>query len=472
MQNINWHEEVLKCKPDLIAKTQEFLRIESVLDPATATASRPFGDGIEKALTYMLSKGKEDNFSVKNIDHYVGYVEFGKGQESIGVLCHLDVVPAGDGWTTPAFAADIREGRIYARGAIDNKGPMMAIYFAMKIVKDLDLALSKRVRLILGTDEESDWRCVSHYFANEEMPTVGFAPDADFPIIYAEKGIADIKVSFANEKKGFTDESSLVLLEFEAGERLNMVPEGAVAEIKGEIERLEEVEKQFQEFIVQNGEGSIVRKKDVLTLKFKGESAHGSTPERGINAGLLLALFINSLHLQKDAKIFFEFINLHLVNDLHGKNLGIYQEDNISGPLTVNVGILKFNGQQGHLGLNLRYPVTAKGEELIKNLSTTLTQQNNWSLEIINHMEPSYVEKNHPLIKTLKTVYERQTGEKAELLSIGGGTYARSLDVGVAFGPLFPKREDVAHRKDEYIEIDDLLKATAIYAEAIYELAK
>ncbi len=231
MSAINWTEEVAKRKDDLIRDTQQFLQIKSVWEEESAKEGAPFGEGVEKALSFMLHKGELEGFSSKNLEGYAGHLEMGQGEELVGILCHVDVVPEGDGWTTPAYSADIREGKIFARGAIDDKGPTMATYYAMKIVKELGLPLSKRVRMILGTDEESNWKCVDHYFKNEEMPTIGFAPDADFPIINAEKGISDIQVvqNGSEEKKGVYE-----LVSFESGRRLNMVPDFAKAVITGE----------------------------------------------------------------------------------------------------------------------------------------------------------------------------------------------------------------------------------------------
>ncbi|WP_332633839.1 dipeptidase PepV [Halalkalibacter flavus] len=469
MVEINWLFEVEKRKEKIIKETQDFLRISSVLDESTSTEDAPFGAGIARALTYLLQKGEQNDFFVKNVDGFAGIIEYGKGNESVGILCHLDVVPARKGWTSPPFSADIRSGRIYARGAIDNKGPTMAAFFALSIVKELNLELHKRVRMILGTDEESNWRCVEHYFKHEEMPTIGFAPDADFPIIHAEKGITD--VSFLWEVKKDEEVGTLILSMFEAGERFNMVPELARATIIGERSLLKELEKNFQKHLLEHGHtGKVDNTGEELHLRYDGVSAHGSTPENGLNAGTYLASFLAKANFQQAANDYLEFIVKHC--DFDGEGLQIAVSDEVSGPLTMNAGLFHFQANgESKVGLNIRYPVTASGEECLNKLKE-VAKRENAKLIIQDHMGPNYVKEDHPLIETLQRVYERQTGEHAKLLAIGGGTYARSLKTGVAFGPMFPGREDVAHKKDEYIEIDDLLRMTAIYAEAIYELAK
>ncbi|PRT24914.1 dipeptidase PepV [Bacillus wiedmannii] len=468
MSAINWTEEVAKRKDDLIRDTQQFLQIKSVWEEESAKEGAPFGEGVEKALSFMLHKGETEGFASKNLEGYAGHLEMGQGEELVGILCHVDVVPEGDGWTTPAYSADIRDGKIFARGAIDDKGPTMAAYYAMKIVKELGLSLSKRVRMILGTDEESNWKCVDHYFKNEEMPTIGFAPDADFPIINAEKGISDIQVvqSGSEEKKGTYE-----LVSFESGRRLNMVPDFAEATITGEdVNTLTVAYEEYLQTAKKIGEAIV--EGNTVTLQIKGISAHGSTPEKGENAGLLLANFLTTVALDGKGASFALFVTETFTGDILGEKAGISYKDDISGPLTVNVGRLSYTKENGgNLGLNVRYPVTTNFDEMIAKLKEYVGNHG-FKVADYSNSRPHHVDKDHVLIRTLQRVYEEQTGEKAELLAIGGGTYARSLKAGVAFGPLFPGKEELAHQKDEYIEIEDLLKATAIYAQAIHELAK
>ncbi|MED3198285.1 dipeptidase PepV [Bacillus toyonensis] len=468
MSAINWTEEVAKRKDDLIRDTQQFLQIKSVWEEESAKEGAPFGEGVEKALSFMLHKGELEGFSSKNLEGYAGHLEMGQGEELVGILCHVDVVPEGDGWTTPAYSADIREGKIFARGAIDDKGPTMAAYYAMKIVKELGLPLSKRVRMILGTDEESNWKCVDHYFKNEEMPTIGFAPDADFPIINAEKGISDIQVvqNGSEEKKGVYE-----LVSFESGRRLNMVPDFAKAVITGEdVNALTVAYEEYLQTAKKIGNSTI--EGNTVMLQIEGISAHGSTPEKGENAGLLLANFLTTVSLDGKANAFATFAAETFTGDIFGEKATIAYKDEVSGPLTVNVGRLSYTKENGgNLGLNVRYPVTTNFEEMIAKLKEYVSIHG-FEVADYSNSRPHHVDKDHVLIRTLQRVYEEQTGEKAELLAIGGGTYARSLKAGVAFGPLFPEKEELAHQKDEYIEIEDLLKATAIYAQAIHELAK
>lgn len=463
---VDWMKEVQARETELICDTQAFLQIKSVLDESTASEKAPFGRGIRKAYDWLLQKAEKDGFVIKDLDGYAGHIEWGEGRDIVGVLCHLDVVPEGDGWTSDPYAAEIRDGKIVARGAIDDKGPTMAAYYALKIVRDTGLVPNKRVRLIIGTDEESEWRCMKHYFQHEEMPASGFAPDADFPVIYAEKGICDIEFSMST--KG--EEGNI--LSFVSGERLNMVPQTATAVVR--LKALPQEEQRFAAFLAENNvKGDFRLDGDGIQLTVYGKSAHGMEPEKGVNSGLILAHYIHTrLELNDKERAYFSALSDLFYNDSRGTELGVDYQDREKGDVTLNVGVLRYAGKTGGtVGVNVRYPDGASFTSIYKALEEKMGQRS-FAAAMITHETPHAVDKEHGLIQTLAKVYEEQTGEKAEPFAIGGGTYARSLKAGVAFGPLFPGQEDVAHQADEYISIEQLKKATAIYAQAVYELIK
>ena len=471
MAKIDWKAEVEKRKDTILADLQGLLQIPSVLDEAKATAEAPFGAEVKRALDYMLELGQRDGFATKNTGHVAGHLETGKGKGLIGVLGHVDVVPAGDGWSDDPFSGVVKDDRIYARGAIDDKGPTIAAYYGMKIVKELGLPLEKRVRLIIGTDEESDWRCVDHYFKEEEMPEMGFAPDADFPIIIAEKGIADFDLVQDLMDK---DENSapITLLSFVSGLRYNMVPDHAKAilDIK---DGNTDIIQLFEDFLdTQELNGKYYVESGYSIMELHGISAHGSEPDKGKNAGLLLANFLSTLPLDARGNEYMKAAVEFFFGDSRGRALGVAYQDEISGELTINVGKMVYNEHEGgKFGITMRYPVTFDQEEG-KKMIQRKGKELHFQLGQYTNSDPHHVPEESPLIQTLQAVYEEQTGQNAELLAIGGGTYARSLDSGVAFGALFPGRPDVAHQKDEYMELADLWQATAIYAQAIYELAR
>ncbi|MDQ0215747.1 succinyl-diaminopimelate desuccinylase [Oikeobacillus pervagus] len=471
MTQINWMKEVEQRKEALIHDLQSLIRIKSVRNDVDQTPEAPLGKNVKAALDYMLQLGEKDGFTSKNVGNVAGHLEFGAGEDIVGILCHVDVVPEGDGWSVDPFSGEIIDGKIFGRGSLDDKGPTMAAYYAMKIVKELGLPLNKRVRMIIGTDEESDWQCVDHYFKQEEMPTVGFAPDGDFPIIHAEKGIVDYDLVH-KARKYDPSQAMIRVVSFDSGRRYNMVPDYAKAMIVVNECQTEFVQR-FEDLFHNHGlKGRYHIDNGHLVLELEGVSAHGMEPRNGRNAGLFLADFLSKLPIDEAARPFFSFISHYLHEDSRGRKLQLAYEDEISGDLTMNIGKLSYSEKEGgRIGVNMRYPVTYKLAEH-KEALELLLQDQGFVIENFSDSPPHYVDKNDEFIQILSKVYEEQTGEKAELLAIGGGTYARSLEKGVAFGALFPGRADVMHQKDEHMFIEDLFKATAIYAQAIYELTQ
>ena len=462
---MNWRQEVDNRKDAFLEDLKGLLQIPSVLDESKAAPNMPFGPEVRKALDYMFELGERDGFKTKDVGGYAGHLEYGDGEDIVGILCHLDVVPAGEGWTYGAFNPTITtDGKIVARGSNDDKGPSMAAYYGLRIVKELGLPLSKRVRLIAGCDEESEWRCVREYFKQEQMPTYGFAPDADFPIINAEKGLYDGLLTQLPIQRA--PESAYHLLSFTSGERPNMVPDFAKAELKTD----EVLEEKFEAYLEKyEADGTCVYDRGTYTFTMKGKAAHAMEPDNGINAAYVLAGFLLHLPLDIQGERYIELVR-HVFADSRGISLGIEASDE-TGDLTINGGVFRYHEDERTATVNIRYPYTAKFEERLQNLRE-IALSLGFELKTRQHMPPHHVAEDHPLVKTLASVYERQTGEHANLMAIGGGTYARSLEAGVAFGALFPGAKDVAHQVDEYMEIEDLLRAAAIYAEAIYELAK
>lgn len=454
---MDWLAEAEKRKEGMIKELQQLVAIPSVLSEETAPDA-PFGKDVKQALDWFLEKGKANGYQVKNVADVAGHLEIGEGDELLGILGHVDVVPVGDGWTKNPFGGEVEDGKLYGRGAIDDKGPTIAAWTALNIVKDAGFEFSKRIRLIIGTDEESGFRCVDRYFETEEMSTIAFAPDADFPIINAEKGIAGIR--FSKNIWEMPDE----LLSFVSGKRTNMVPDLAEAAVEGEVAQWQQALEEFCS--THSVSGSAEAQGEAVRLRIHGKSAHAMEPDHGVNAGILMALFLKN-HLTGDGQEFMEFIAENFYQDSRGQRLGLAFADEVSGDTTFNAGIFRFErNETATVEISMRYSITYPFEEKVKKIGLL-----GYELTVDSNSLPHYVDENDPFIKTLQQAYERQTGEKAELLAIGGGTYARVLDKGVAYGMLFPGEKDVAHQADEFVDIGNLVKAAAIYAEAIYELA-
>ncbi|MEI4769224.1 dipeptidase PepV [Psychrobacillus sp. FJAT-51614] len=460
---MNWLELAEQKRTEIIKELQKLIQIPSVLDEKAATEEMPFGPKPLDALNHMLREGKSEGLVIKNIDNMAGHIEMGEGEETLGILCHVDVVPVGEGWTYPPFEGVVVDDKVYGRGAIDDKGPTIAAWMAMKLVKESGIPLHKKVRLIIGTDEESGFRCVKRYFEKEPMPEIGFAPDADFPIINAEKGIANLIFT----QTGSTETETIQF--FQAGKRTNMVPDEAFALIFG---GLHSIKQKFIEFSAElDFNGEVTQEGPMVKVFVRGKSAHAMEPDEGINAAILLAKFLQTVPLTPHSKAFVDFLVLGFGEESRGHALSLNFTDEVSGDTTLNPGVIHYAPAQGSCTqVSMRYSVSYPFEEKLSACRETL-QDVGITLDLGSNSKPHYVDKEDILIKTLQKVYERQTGEEAKLLSIGGGTYARVLKNGVAFGMLFPGRKDLAHQLDEYVDIDDLVKATAIYADAIVELA-
>ncbi|KGX89425.1 hypothetical protein N781_09240 [Pontibacillus halophilus JSM 076056 = DSM 19796] len=454
-----------ELKSYYIDKLKTLLAIESTYDEGTISDGQPFGEGIQEALQYMLALGEESGFQSKNVDGYAGHIEWGNGEDLIGILGHLDVVPGGEGWTHPPFEPYVEDGKIFARGAQDDKGPVMAAFLAMKWLHELGFQPKKRIRLIMGTDEERDWQCMNYYFKQEEMPSIGFSPDSSFPVTHAEKGLVDIEVTNSIESE---EGHALQLVTFHAGERLNMVPYRANATLTGES--LHNVQENFLDYIeASDFNGTAQLEDERLHLTLTGESAHAQEPNDGRSAWLGMVEFLCLLPLAPSLK---ESLTAQhrLFKDTRGEALEIRSEDEMSGPLTVNVGYGTYENNSLNLGVNIRYPVTDTLERWEPTFREQL-QSLGYDVHIREHLAPIYFEKDHPLVQQLLDIYNKHTGEDAVPESIGGATYARALDQGVAYGAMFPHHKSTAHQVDEHVSIDDMMKAAFIYAEAIYTLA-
>jgi succinyl-diaminopimelate desuccinylase len=457
---INFKEEVLRRKDEIILDLQNLIKINSEMttfDPKRKGA--PFGEGTKEALDFMLSLGERDGFSTINLDGYAGHIEYGNQKEFVGMIGHLDVVPAGSGWTYPPYGAEIHDNKMYGRGTEDDKGPTIAAYYALKILKELGVPLSKRIKLILGNDEETAWRCVRHYFSvYPETPVSGFIPDADFPLIYAEKGISRIFV----EGKFISND----ILSFQGGLRDNMVPDAATANLA----KTKPFDQLFAAFIKQNNyQGECIDQGDHYKVSIVGKSAHGSTPQFGENAiDRLITFFIF-------AGIHHSFIDMYqsyLIDDYHGIKLGLNYLDEEMGPLTNNVGVLSIEKGAYRIQLNLRYPNGVQFDQVVTTLKNRFSPYYA-TITVDKHDHLLYKDPNSDLIKTLMNVYIKHTGDKeAKPINIGGGTFARAMPNSVAFGPHFLNKPTYIHQKNEFIDLDDFILATIIYTEALYELAK
>ncbi|MCI1892887.1 MAG: dipeptidase PepV [Schleiferilactobacillus harbinensis] len=468
---IDWQAEVDKRKDALLADLHDLLRINSERDVQHATADYPLGPGPAKALDTMLTFGRRDGFTTKNVDNVAGRIAYGSGDEILGLFAHVDVVPAGDGWQTDPYQPVIKNDRLYGRGTADDKGPAMAAYYGLKIVKDLGLSVHKQIHFIFGTDEESEWVGIHRYLKTEPTPDFGFSPDAEFPIINGEKGIASFKIDVLPPKNKISGEYTLQ--SFTAGIRDNMVPGTAGAVITGANPG--ELQQRFDSFLASHPvDGTITGHGDAIQLNVTGKGAHASQPDTGINAPNYLALFLDSQPLSGHGAAFVHVISQYLAKDTDGTALRIAHHDDLMGNLTSSADLFNFSleNHQADVTINVRFPQGITAEQINRRIVQTIGANVVTSTILGTPETPHYVSGKDPLVKTLLQVYKDHTGHQGSEGIVGGGTYGRIIPRGVAFGAEMPDQESVMHQANEYIPLAELWQATAIYADAIYRLAQ
>ena len=447
---IDFLKEAEKYFDDALADLCETLKFKSVLKEYNPNSDAPFGEENKKCLEFVLGLGEKDGFDVLNVDNYAGHISYGQGKEIIGVLGHLDVVPAVGNWTNDPFTPTINDGKLYARGTLDDKGGVIASYYAMKLLRDLKLPLSKQVRLIVGCDEESGSRCVERYFSKQPMPDYAFSPDAEFPIIYGEKGILSFNI------EGSINNSEVLAIK--AGERYNIVCDEAHLKVKNVNESY------LNEFLSTfNCEAKIIDDEYV----FYGKSAHAMQPHLGVNAIYHMALFMNKYYPCDMAKFLSEKY------DTTGKLLGIDLYDEYMKDLTINLGICHYNGEKLVLGYNLRVPTDTHVDIIKEGFEKGISEYMTLSIARFGYSPRHFVDPNSEFINKLMNAYQEISGDfESKPFTIGGGTYARIMKNAVAYGPNFLHRPDLCHQPDEHIYLSDFILWIAIYAKAIYELAR
>lgn len=427
---------------DIYSEAKEFLKRLIKIDTVEGAAeiNAPFGAGNRKCLDLVLKKMREEGFCIKDGEGYYGYGEIGEG-ELFGVLNHLDVVPVGANWTHNPFGAEETDGKIFGRGALDDKGPFAAAFFAaVKLLREGEKP-KKRLRFIVGCDEESGWKCMDRYVENEEMPKAGFSPDGDFPVINCEKGIV-YHILKCPLPKG--------IISVTAGERANMVPNFARAELADDGFNAKYLEAIGAEFTAENGK---------IILETVGKAAHGSHPEAGDNALIKLLKILAPMDENID-----EVYRAFCLSD--GSGIGLKISDEKSGALTLNLGCARTEGDKIIFELDVRHPVSFNKDEVTAAIKKTLKIE----VEQGFYHLPLFVDKDNELVQTLLNAYNTVTGENARPLAIGGGTYARVLPLGVAFGPCFPNGNSGMHCADEYMDLNDFKKMIDIYYLAIKKL--
>lgn len=423
----------------------------------------PYGKECADCLAFAAKTLSADGFRVRNFDNHAITADFGDGEAELGILCHLDVVPTeGQEWHSDPFKAEIRDGRVYGRGAIDDKGPAAAVITAMRMIRDSGISLSKNFRLILGSNEENGSADMEYYTKKEKFPPMLFTPDGSFPVINIEKGMIRLGIS------GEYSQGERKLISLKGGSVANAVPERAEAVVSG-IEE-EEIQKLCNEYQTEEIVFSVeYQAKNTICIKAKGKGAHASTPEQGKNALTALIALLSKLPFDGDiSEKLTALSKLYPYGDSEGKGIDVACSDELSGALTLVLSLADCTDGQLSFMTDCRFPVCRRSSDIIPVMTEKLSLAGlSAAASLIS--EPHHADENCEMIKTLLSVYEDCTGKKGKCIAIGGGTYVHDTENGVAFGAEWSDENNM-HGADEFIGIDELTKDIEIYCEAILRL--
>ncbi|MBR5713391.1 MAG: Sapep family Mn(2+)-dependent dipeptidase [Clostridia bacterium] len=436
----------------LIASLQENIRIPSTEAPAIEGA--PFGKNVSDALHHALRTAEGLGLRTTDMEGYVGCIEHGEGEEMLGIICHLDVVPEGTGWKHPPYGAVIEDGVLYGRGTLDDKGPAFAAIYALAAIKEAGIPLRRRVRIILGTNEETGWGCMNYYKEHGEEPTLAFTPDGDYPVVNSEKGI--LHTTF---EKRFSSN-----IRMKAGTRPNVVP--GRTEIFVPV-RADAVRDAVARAALSDFTFEISEVEGGTALNVIGLDAHASTPELGHNSIQAAFTVLDMLGIEGEDGAMISTMHKALGMGLHGEDMGLDITD-ASGRLTLNPGVIDWNENGiADFKIDVRHPISLSADDVKKAQTTALGM--NITHEHVQH--GLFVPADSELVSKLLDVYAARTGSRPAPLAIGGGTYARAFKNAVAFGCEIPGKPAPIHMPNEFISLDDLMFDTHMIADAILALA-
>ena len=446
-----------KYRDQMIKNIQEVVKIRSVID--TPVENGPFGKGNKQALEFVLNLCKDLGFEVCNLDGYCGYAQVGKGEEIFAIITHLDVVPEGEGWDYEPYEAKIVDGYLYGRGVWDDKGPAIISIYALKALMDSNFQFKKRIRLIFGCNEESGSQCVEHYLKKEGQISYGFTPDADFPVIFAEKDINHFKI-----KGKAINENNVKLLKFNAGVADNAVP-GKATFILEDSENLEINIQKITNYLKENNiDYSYKINQNQVKIEVIGKSAHGSVPFEGINAASYALVALSKTNIKN---YFVEMYAKYINTEYNGKSLNCFAHDQY-GDIAVNVGIVNYENNYFEIVINSRLPFNYNTKKQIDSIKETLK---NYPVEVILESESKgfHIPENSLLIQNLLRAYQEESNDyESKPICIAGGTYAREFKNCVGFGPSLPSSPvENMHGANERLKLSLLEPIFMIYYKAI-----
>lgn len=448
---MSFGKKILEYKADIISDLTELIAIQSVSG---------YQDECTKALDWMMNKAESFGLTTKSYDGLAGHAELGSGGRLCGVLSHVDVVPEGNNWNSLPYELSVGDGYMYGRGVADDKGAALINLYCLRALKENGVIGKNTLRAIYGTGEEKGMDDIKHYFKHEPIPDMSFTPDSNYGICKCEKGILQLEL-YAETHNGTT------LTQLHSGKAVNAVPDTAYALLDctetedHQLLRLADAKKGNFEFYYTI---------DGMMVLSRGQAAHACEPEKGLNAAVALVDLLTSNFSLPSLGSICSFIESCIGLDNYGVKMGIKTRDSISGPLTLSVGTVHIDDGYATCTIDIRYPVTINGNNILNQVKKAAANEN-LNVKVLNHTAPVNVNEDSELIRILSDSYEEIMGEKPDLYSTGGGTYARALGgKGVAFGPVFQGEEANIHNANECLSVDKFFKHAQICLEAMYRM--
>ena len=455
IKETDYQKLVAPYKEDAFQALKELVSIPSVLDEDTKSEAMPFGKGVDEALNYVAKLGKKLGFSVDRCDNYITELTYGEGEKTFDIYAHCDVVPVKkENWHHDPFLLTLEEGNIrYGRGTSDDKGPGLSCLFAVKALRDNKRLGGYKLRFLFGGNEENDSLGLKHYFhaLNKGYPTLGISPDADYPLIYAEKSIYAYEADYHIELP--------LVEEFALGAALNIVLASATVTLKGELDRAKILAEKYK---ADYPKVNISFDGDKIT--FLGHPYHGSRPWNGVNAGLHLLNFLGILFDKPELSEIFKDYEDGRGNHFGGNFKNVHFTES-----SYNVGRIDYKGNKLSLFVNVRFPSDRKVETVRDNLK----KHDNANYTLLGGSDGFVADPESDFVKILLKSYQDETGDtKSKPEAIGGGTYARESKNSVAFGSQFPGRDYRRHGDDEFFPLSDFYDSRQIYAHAIDKISE
>ena len=423
-----------------------------------ACGGYPYGAECARALDKASAMAEKYGFRVENHEYHCLSVLFGDSEKEVGIVCHLDVVPAGDGWSGDPFVLRRENGLLTGRGSHDDKGPFIQGLYTLRFFKECGIKLPFTLRLILGSDEEVGSTDLDYFVSVRKPPAFSFTPDSEFPVCIGEKGILGVKVDFGALPEGIKEINGGTVPNAVPGRAYALLEKAPGAQAEGNI-------------TVTAGEG-------LYKVEAEGKAAHAAMPEAGVNAiSSLCGYLLDSGAIPAADEARFAFLR-DATGEYLGKKLGINGENVDFGYLTCVGGVIRTENGRLVQSFNIRYLPETPYEELVESISDAVASVGGKVL-CADNSNGYFVSADDPRIRALTSACESVLGTECKPYTMGGGTYARRLPNTVAFGSgILSQRSFLgaergnAHQRDEYISESELFDGMRIYSRALGNLSE